>query len=169
VRDDPALPAPAGSDVALAVLVGLVVLSPWPFGSVHLRTTQAIALVSLATALGAFAWDGWRGRGQLPLPPRALLWPLLGLWTLAVFQLVPLPEGLHHWLAPGSAAVWHPDVPAAAASSAPVRTPVRTPFRSTPRPRAAGWRSPPASSPWRWLLPPRFATDISRSALRSRS
>jgi len=63
VRNDPATPAPAGSKVALAVLVGLVVLSPWPFGSVHLRTTQAIALVSLATAPGAFAWDGWRGRG----------------------------------------------------------------------------------------------------------
>ena len=63
MRDVTATPAPAGSKVALAVLVALVVLSPWPFGSVHLRTTQAIALVSLATALGAFLWDGWRGRG----------------------------------------------------------------------------------------------------------
>ena len=122
MRDDPPTPAPAGSKVALAVLVGLVVLSPWPFGSVHLRTTQAIALVSLATALAAFAWDGWRG--QLQLPPRALLWPLLGLWALAVFQLVPLPEALHHWLAPGSAAVWHPDVPAAAAVLGPGPHPV---------------------------------------------
>ena len=64
---NPPTPAPAGSK---AVLVGLVVPSPWPLGSVHLQTTQAIALVFLATALGAFAWDGWRG--QLPLPPRAL-------------------------------------------------------------------------------------------------
>ena len=163
MRDVTATPALAGSKVALAVLVALVVLSPWPFGSVHLRTTQAIALVSLATALGAFLWDGWRGRQQLP--PPVLLWPLLGLWALVLFQLVPLAEGLHHWLAPGSAAVWHPDVPAAAASSAPVRTP----FRSTPRPRAAGWRSPPASSPWRWLPPLRFATGISSSAPQSRS
>ena len=119
---DPLHPAPAGSKVALAVLVALVILSPWPFGSAHLRTTQAIALVSLATALGAVLWDGWRG--QLQLPPRVLLWPLLGLWTLAVFQLVPLPEGLHHWLAPGSATVWHPDVPAAAAVLGPGPHPI---------------------------------------------
>ena len=122
MRDVTATPVPAGSKVALAVLVALVFLSPWPFGSVHLRTTQAIALVSLATALAAFAWDGWRG--QLQLPSRSLLWPLLGLWVLAVVQLVPLPEGVHHWLAPGSAAVWHPDVPAAAAVLGPGSRPV---------------------------------------------
>jgi O-antigen ligase len=122
VKDDPAPPAPAGSKVALAVLVALVVLSPWPFGSVHLRTTQAIALVSLVTALGAFLWDGWHG--TLRLPPRALLWPLLGLWALAVFQLVPLPEALHRAIAPGSAAVWHPDVRAAAAVLGPGPHPI---------------------------------------------
>jgi hypothetical protein len=109
----PAIPAPAGSKVALAVLVALVVLSPWPFGSVHLRTTQAIALVSLVAALGAFVWDGWH-RALQP-PPHAILWPLLGLWALAVFQLIPIPEALHRAIAPGSAAVWHPYVPAAAA------------------------------------------------------
>ncbi|HYN05087.1 MAG TPA: hypothetical protein VE359_21745, partial [Vicinamibacteria bacterium] len=119
---DPAATAPAGSKVALAVLVALVVLSPWPFGSVHLRTTQPIALVSLATALAAFAWDGWQRR--LQWPPRAFLWPLLGLWALAVFQLVPLPEALHRAIAPGSAAVWRPDVPAAAAVLGPGPHPV---------------------------------------------
>ncbi len=114
VAMEPAAPhAPAGSKAALVVLIALVVLSPWPFGSVHLRTTQAIALVSLATALGATAWDGWHGR--LQVPNRLLLWPLLGLWLLAVFQLVPLPEALHKAIAPGSAAVWHPAVPQAAA------------------------------------------------------
>ncbi|HSD65721.1 MAG TPA: O-antigen ligase family protein, partial [Vicinamibacteria bacterium] len=110
---DHATSAPAGSKFALAVLVALVVLSPWPFGSAHLRTTQAIALVSLTAALGAFLWDG--GHHRLQLPPRAISWPLLGLWALALFQLIPLPETLHRALAPGSAAVWHPDVPAAAA------------------------------------------------------
>jgi O-antigen ligase len=118
----PATAAPAGSKAALAVLVTLVVLSPWPFGSVHLRTTQTIALVSLATALGAFLWDGWHR--QLQLPPRIVLWPLLGLWALAVVQLVPLPQAFHCWMAPGSAAVWHPDVPAAAAVLGPGPHPI---------------------------------------------
>ena len=122
MKDGPVTLTPTGSKVALAVLVALVVLSPWPFGSVHLRTTQAIALVSLTTALGAFLWDGWHR--QLQLPPRAILWPLLGLWALAVFQLIPLPEGLHRWIAPGSAAVWHPDVPAAAAVLGPGPHPI---------------------------------------------
>jgi O-antigen ligase len=108
--------------MALGALVALVILSPWPFGSAHLRTTQAIALVSLATALGAFLWDGWHS--QLQLPPRAILWPLVGLWALAVFQLIPLPEGLHRWIAPGSAAVWHPDVPAAAVVLGPGPHPI---------------------------------------------
>jgi O-antigen ligase len=118
----PFTPVPTGSKLALAVLVTLVVLSPWPFGSAHLRTTQAIALVSLATALGAFLWGGWHRQQQLP--PRALLWPLLGLWALAVFQLIPLPEDLHRWIAPGSAAVWHPSVPAAAAVLGPGPHPI---------------------------------------------
>jgi O-antigen ligase len=111
-----------GSKAALATLVALVVASPWPFGSAHLRATQAIALVSLATALGAFAWDGWHRR--LLLPPRVILWPLAGLWALAVSQLVPLPEALHRVLAPGTAVVWHPDVPAAAAVLGPGPHPV---------------------------------------------
>ena len=36
----------------------------------------------------------------------------------------PPPEALHHWLAPGAAAVWHPDVPAAAAVLGPGPHPV---------------------------------------------
>jgi hypothetical protein len=87
-----------GSRAALAVLVALAVLSPWAFGSVHLRATQAIVLVSLATALVALAWDGRRGQPQpLPIP----LWPLVGLWLLAIVQLVPLPASLHQLIAPG--------------------------------------------------------------------
>ena len=119
---DPSTPAPTGSRLALTVLVTLVVLSPWPFGSAHLRTTQAIALVSLATALAAFLWDGAHGR--LLLPSRAILWPLLGLWALAVFQLIPLPQSFHHWIAPGSAAIWHPDMPAASAVLGPGPHPI---------------------------------------------
>ena len=110
-RDDIA-PPPAGSTVALSVLVALVVLSPWPFGSVDPWATQTIALVALVTALVAFAWDAWHG--SLPLAGGAA-WPWLGLLVLAVLQLAPLPAALHTWLAPGSAAVWHPDVAEAAA------------------------------------------------------
>jgi O-antigen ligase len=102
--------------------VTLVILSPWPFGSVHPRTTQAIAVVSLVTALVAFSWDG--GRGQVLLPSRAILWPLLGLWALAVFQIVPIPEALHRWIAPGSASIWYPDIPAAAAVLGPGPHPI---------------------------------------------
>jgi O-antigen ligase len=91
----------------------LVVLSPWAFGSVDPAATQAIALVSLTASLVALTWDAWRGTLQ---PPSIPLWPFAGLWLLAVAQLVPLPEALHRLIAPGSAAVWHPDVPAAAAA-----------------------------------------------------
>ncbi len=52
------------------------------------------------------------------------LWPIAGLWLLAVAQLVPLPESLHRLIAPGSAAVWHPDVPAAAAVLGPGPRPI---------------------------------------------
>jgi O-antigen ligase len=92
--------------VALAVLVTLVVLSPWPFGSAHPRTSQAIALVSLTTSLALSIRYG--GRQQLPLPSR-ILWPLVGAWLLACLQLVPLPGLLLEVLAPGPSAVWHPD------------------------------------------------------------
>ena len=103
------------------MLVALVVLSPWAFGSVDPRATQAIALVSLAAALGA--WRGTPGAGRCSRAPIAL-WPLAGLWLLAVSQLMPLPESLHRLIAPGSAAVWHPDVPAAAAVLGPGPRPI---------------------------------------------
>jgi O-antigen ligase len=122
MSDAPNRLVPVGSTVALGVLVILVVLSPWPFGSVHLRTTQAVALVSLATAFGALLWDGCRG--PLQLAPRVILWSLAGLWALAVLQLFPLPEALHRWIAPGSAAVWFPDTSAAGAVLGPGPHPV---------------------------------------------
>jgi O-antigen ligase len=43
----------------------------------------------------------------------------LGLWALAVFQILPLPEAFHRLIAPGSAAVWYPDVEAATAILGP--------------------------------------------------
>jgi O-antigen ligase len=91
--------------VALWVLVGLAVLSPWAMGCVDPPFTQTVAVVSLATALAA-AVQGVRHAGlqSAPIP----LWPLGCLWLLGAAQLVPLPAALLEWLAPGPAAVWHP-------------------------------------------------------------
>ena len=92
--------------VALAVLVGLVVLSPWPFGSAHPRTTQAIAILTLVASLVLLIARGHRGDLRVP---HLILWPLVGFWLLACLQLVPLPRPLAEVLAPGPSAVWYPD------------------------------------------------------------
>ena len=107
-----AAPTPdIGSRTALGILTALVVVSPWPFGSVPLRVTQGIALLTLAIAL--VIASRWLGKDAIALP-RELYWACLGLWTLAVLQLLPVPGLLHAWLAPGSATIWHPSEPAAA-------------------------------------------------------
>ncbi len=116
----PAVPGP-GSKLALGVLVGLAILSPWPFGSVDPWATRTIAITALSAALVAMAWDLQRGSLRLARGP-ALAW--IGLWFLAIVQLVPLPASLHAWLAPGSAAVWHPDVAQAAAVLGPGPFPI---------------------------------------------
>ena len=110
-----------GSKLALVVLVALAVLSPWPFGSVDPWATRAIALVALATAIVAMAWDARHGALRLARFPT---WAWLGLWLLAVLQLLPLPAALHASLAPGSAFVWHPDVSEAAAVLGPGPFPI---------------------------------------------
>jgi O-antigen ligase len=103
------------------LLVGLVVLSPWPVGSAYLRTTQAIAILGLLASLLALVMS-WRAERSSAAPAPSV-WPadlvalgaVLVLWSLALAQLLPLPPALHTWLAPGSAALWHP-APAAAAA-----------------------------------------------------
>jgi O-antigen ligase len=135
---NPAPDAPAcgaGSRAALVVLVALVVLSPWAFGSVDPWAVRTITLVSLATALFAFVWDAKGGRHhESPIP----LWPLAGLWLLGVLQLVPIPAALHKLIAPGSAAIWHPDVPAAAAVLGPGPHPISVYPEATRRTLAFG-------------------------------
>ena len=83
----------------------------WPFGSVLLVLTRGIVLVA-ATAAIAGVVGAWRAGSFVA--PAGVLWWLLA-WLLGALQLVPLPAGVHHALAPGSAAVWHPAEPAAAA------------------------------------------------------
>ena len=96
---------------AATVLAALVVLSPWPFGSVLAQTTRAIVLVCLLTAAIVLAGDraaGGRAVASLPV------WPLAGILALALLQLVPAPAPVHQVVAAGSAAVWHPTTAAAA-------------------------------------------------------
>src|SRR6185503_10948695 len=114
-------PAGPGSKLALVVLVSLAVLSPWPFGSVDPWATKTIALVSLSAALVALAWDA--RHGAVRIAPWAV-WCWLGLWLLGAFQLVPLPASLHALIAPGSAAVWHPEIKEAAAVLGPGPFPI---------------------------------------------
>jgi O-antigen ligase len=102
---------PGPTAAALAVLVLLVALTPWPFGSAHPLSTRVVSVVALLAGLGV-ALRGLRGR-SLEVPTFPAGW-VGGLLALAVLQLVPLPPGLHALLAPGSAALWHPGEPAAA-------------------------------------------------------
>jgi O-antigen ligase len=94
------------------VLVGLAVLSPWPFGSVTPLAVHLVTLVVLTTCAVVLAWAPAEGGLRLPALP---LLPLLGLLALGLLQLLPLPPALHEALAPGSHVVWSPPSPAAQA------------------------------------------------------
>jgi O-antigen ligase len=99
---------PAGgpaSSLALIVLVGLAVATPWAFGSVDPRPRLALVLAALVTCGVATAWSAAGSDLRLPDAP---LWPILALLGLGVLQLVPLPAPLLALLSPGSAEVWYP-------------------------------------------------------------
>ena len=102
----------ARTRLALAVLVALAVLAPWPFGSVGRTAILAVTTAALGTTGVLLALASRRGGLALPAVP---LWPFGGLVGLGLAQLVPLPPLLHRLLAPGSYAVWHPASAAAAA------------------------------------------------------
>src|SRR6266540_5507007 len=83
-------PGPAAT-AALGVLVLLVALTPWPFGSAHPSSTRVVSVVALLVALGVVL----RGRdGSVEVPSFPAGW-VGGLLALAVLQLVPLPPGQH--------------------------------------------------------------------------
>jgi O-antigen ligase len=103
--------ADSASSWALGALVVLVVIAPWPFGSVRPWTTELLTVTALVAALVALLGGLSRG-ASLPDVP---LWPLVGFLGLGLAQLVPLPAGLHSLVAPASAAVWYPAEGAAAA------------------------------------------------------
>ncbi len=115
------MPEGAGpSTLALVALVVLAVLSPWPFGSVRPWATELLTVLALSTAIVALALALARGMSLTDVP----LWPWLGLLGLGLLQLVPVPAPLHAWLAPGSAAAWHPADGTAAAVLGPGPWPI---------------------------------------------
>jgi O-antigen ligase len=105
-------PSPKGSSFALVVLVGLAILTPWPFGSVTPWAVHLLTLVALATCAISLSWSSMADDMRLPALPFR---PLLGLLALGLLQLVPLPAALHGALAPGSHEVWSPASSAARA------------------------------------------------------
>jgi len=100
------------SGLALGVLAAVAVAAPWPFGAVQPAALLGLTATCLLAAACALALGGWRGELDGPGLP---LWPLVGLLSLGLAQLVPLPPALHSLVAPGSSAVWHPASEAAAA------------------------------------------------------
>jgi len=108
---DPSDPVGKSQSLALAVLVGLAVLAPWPFGCVQPEAVRALTLATLVTASVAAAGT-LDGGLRLPVLP---LGPVLALVAVGLLQLVPVPPALHSLLAPGSSDVWHPPAESAAA------------------------------------------------------
>jgi len=105
-------PAPRASRAALFVLVAFVVATPWPYGAAHPLAVRALSLVALATALLCFLARLYSGRSSAP---PLEVWPLAGLFALALAQITPLPRFLLAFAAPGPAALWYPEPAAAAA------------------------------------------------------
>jgi len=119
------LPSPAESRIALATLMGLVLLSPWLFGGVHPLAARTIATVALAATLTAAALSlARRQTWPMDRDVRRIAGAAFLLWLLGALQLVPLPPVVHTALAPGSAAMWHPLEPVAAAVLGPGPHPI---------------------------------------------
>ncbi len=118
-----------------SLLVALVVLSPWPFGSAPAWATRAIAIVGSLAVLVRLALAMPRRRPSPTSPLEGVHAPTNGadpasspatfgrvtlaslwfLYALALAQVIPLPRAIHSHVAPGSAAVWHPAEAAAVA------------------------------------------------------
>src|SRR5947207_9809281 len=112
VPDSPDPSGPASARVGLVALVAIAALSPWALGAVTPPATRTVAVAAVAVAAAIALHQAGHGGVWLPRLP---LWPVALFLGIGVLQLAPLPRGLHALLAPGSAAVWHPGVPEAAA------------------------------------------------------
>jgi O-antigen ligase len=100
------------SAVALVALVALAAASPWTFGAVQPAAHRVVSTLALAACVLAAVLAVLQKEAPLPAVP---IVPMLGFLAVVAFQLVPLPAGLHRWLARGSYEVWHPPDPAAVA------------------------------------------------------
>ena len=98
--------APSSARIALWILIALAILAPWPFGSTQPWAVRAVTLIALVTAIAVSFEQARRGALHLSHGP---LGPVAVLVALGFIHLIPLPAGLHAILAPGSAAVWHPE------------------------------------------------------------
>jgi len=98
--------------VAIVVLTGLAVVTPWAMGSVSPLAVRCVTLLALGGALAAVVVQFLGHDERSPVVP---VWPVVAFLALGLLQLLPLPALLHAVLAPGSCAVWHPADPAVAA------------------------------------------------------
>ena len=90
-----------------AILLLLLLVAPWCFGSVHLAS-QTFLLGGMTLVVSTwwldFVFNG-NGRTRFRLVPFVLIPVVLG-WVLALAQVVPLPTNVAAWLAPGQQRVY---------------------------------------------------------------
>lgn len=90
--------------VAVVLVLALVALSPWPFGSSNPSGQFVVSLVVLALVGLWTAYAVMTRRFSYRADPVSLC--LAGLVLVTAFQLVPLPPVVHRVLSP-TAAQWH--------------------------------------------------------------
>jgi O-antigen ligase/tetratricopeptide (TPR) repeat protein len=92
-----------------AVLLVLVCLSPWAYGTVH-PGFELLLYIGIAVLLAL-----WAARmlleGQLTWKPSGVALCLAGLFLLGVWQRTPLPRPLLAWLSPGTARCYEQFLP----------------------------------------------------------
>jgi len=101
----------------LAVLAGLIVLSPWFFGGVHARVQfWMLAGISVALALGLATMLAGRSSG-LVIPTASVVF--MGGLSLGAVQLIPLPPGVADRLPPSVLRLGSPFIGAEGAAEGP--------------------------------------------------
>jgi len=89
----------------IILLIGLFVLTPWPFGSAS-PASQFVVMLAILALAGWGAYVFWTTRQEFGLYRDPLAWCLLGLTAWTWCQTVPLPASWVAVLNP-QAAEWH--------------------------------------------------------------